>query len=193
MESLNPGTTVYFCWYDFQHKKEHTLTGEVVDNSDYQDTQWQDYVNVRFHPPGIKAVICHHFKADKLALDQSSVPHDDCTLVCAKRMPVNTSNPSASDIWKMVLQFKQDHWDYQHGHISTEVLDEYYQLWHDAIAAKRGFKEITKPYSEIATPYSEITQGYSETGAPAPVESVAEPQPPQPMKKQEVVQLDLFD
>ncbi len=202
MESLNPGTTVYFCWYDFSKKSEYLCKGEVVDNSDYQDTQWADFVYVRFQPTGISKPICHHFLPERLSTDQSNVLHDDCTLVCAKRMTVNTNNPSASDTWKMVLQFKQDHWDYQHGHINTEVLDEYYQLWHDAIAAKRGFKEITKPYSEITKPYSEITKPYSEItkpyseiSAPAPVKSVAEPQQPKRIKKAKstnIIELSFF-
>lgn len=149
---IDIGTIVYLAWYDFTKKTEHTCKGEVVDNSLWESTQWNGYVNVRFQPPSLPGVIEHHFKEDLLSLTPDIVPHDPCYLVCGKktcaydhdytiRRPatVPDGSPSGSTAWQQVQRFKQEHWDYEHGHLSIDALDEYYQLWHDAIAAKRGF------------------------------------------------------
>ena len=139
------GTKVYLNWYDFTNKTEYVCKGEVVDNSLWDGTKWQGYVNVLFRPPHSAGSFCHHFPEDKLSLTLDNVPHDDCYLVCAKKSRVyehdHTVKPHASspsDAWQQVQQFKQNHWDYQHGHISVDALDEYYAMWRDAIAAKRG-------------------------------------------------------
>lgn len=143
---IDIGTIVYLAWYDFTKKTEHTCKGEVVDNSLWESTQWHGYVNVRFQPPSLPGVIEHHFKEDQLSLTPDIVPHDPCYLVCGKKtraferdVTVRTKAVNPSEAWKTVLQFKQEHWDYEHGHLSIDALDEYYQLWHDAIAAKCGF------------------------------------------------------
>jgi hypothetical protein len=119
----------------------------VVDNELWAGTKQADMVNVRFQPPGMKAPICHHFAADKLSEDATNVPHDDCYLVCGKktRFYANDHTVSAtpkttpSDAWQRKEQFKADHWDYERGHLQLEYLDEFYQLWRDAIAAKLGY------------------------------------------------------
>jgi len=144
------GTTVYLAWYDFQKQTEHICKGEVVDNELWAGTKQADMINVSFQPPGMKAPICHHFTADKLSEDATNVPHDDCYLVCGKktrafehdhtvRRGSVTSATSPSDAWQRKEQFKADHWDYEHGHLWLEYLDEFYQLWRDAIAAKLGY------------------------------------------------------
>ena len=170
---MNTGTTVYLSWYDFAHKAEYVCKGEVVDNILWAGTQWQGYVNVLFQPPHSAGSFCHHFTEDKLALTPDNVPHDDCYLVCGKKTRSyehdHTILPhSASDAWQQVQQFKQEHWDYTHGHLSVDALDEYYTMWRDAIAAKRGFKEtILPPYSEITSPYSQISAPYHQEPQPA--------------------------
>ena len=189
---MTTGTTVYLSWYDFAKKTEHVCMGQVVDNSDYDGTQWQDYVNVRFQPPSLSAPICHHFPEDKLSHDASSVPHDDCYLVCGKKTRSFEHDPSAklrnteklntSDAWQQVQQFKQDHWDYQHGHLDTDALDEYYQMWRDAIAAKRGYSEITSSYQAITGSCPEISTSYRK-----------EPQPKKQKATTNITQLSLFD
>lgn len=139
------GTKVYLSWYDFAKGAEYVCKGEVVDNNLWEGTKWQGYVNVLFQPPHSAGSFCHHFPEDKLALTPDNVPHDDCYLVCAKKSrayehdhSVKPQASSPSEAWQQVQQFKQDHWDYQHGHLSVDALDEYYQMWRDAIAAKRG-------------------------------------------------------
>lgn len=139
------GTIVYLCWYDFRHKAEHVCMGMVEDNSLWAGTKWQDYINVSFQPPYATASFCHHFPAEKLSMTPDNVPHDDCYLVCAKKSRAyehdHTVKPQASspsDTWQQVQQFKQEHWDYTHGHLATDALDEYYAMWRDAIAVKRG-------------------------------------------------------
>lgn len=140
------GTTVYLNWYDFDKKTEYVCNGEVVDNSLYADTKYQDMVLVEFKPPHMAGTIRHHFMPDKLSADLANVPHDDCYLVCGKRTrafehDVTVKNVNASDAWQQVQQFKQEHWDYEHGHLSIDAVDEFYQLWWNAIAAKRGYQE----------------------------------------------------
>lgn len=139
------GTKVYLSWYDFAKGAEYVCKGEVVDNSLFDGTQWQGYVNVSFQPPHSAGPFCHHFTEDKLSLTPDNVPHDDCYLACAKKSrtyehdhSVKPQASSPSEAWQQVQQFKQDHWDYQHGHLSVDALDDYYQMWRDAIAVKRG-------------------------------------------------------
>ena len=147
MEKLNPGTTVYFCWYDFQHKKEYTLTGEVVDNSDYQDTQWADFVCVRFQPTGVSAPIHHHFLPERLSTDQSNVPHDDCYLMLQSAevapLPTPRYKSSKDNPWLLMTEFKNQHWDAEHNRLQVDALDEFYRLWRIAINWRIG-KEITE-------------------------------------------------
>lgn len=144
------GTIVYLCCYDFQKQTEHICKGEVVDNELWAGTKQADMVNVSFQPPGMKAPICHHFTADKLSEDATNVPHDDCYLVCGKKTRFYahdhtvsaTPKTTPSDAWQQVQQFKQEHWDYEHGHLAIDAIDEFYQLWHDAIAAKLGVFQV---------------------------------------------------
>ena len=150
---MNIGTTVYLAWYDFRQQTEHICKGEVVDNELWAGTKQADMINVSFQPPGMKVPICHHFTADKLSEDAINVPHDDCYLVCGKktrafehdhtvRRGSVTSTASPSDAWQRKEQFKADHWDYERGHLQLEYIDEFYQLWHDAIAAKLGVFQV---------------------------------------------------
>ena len=201
---MAPGTIVYLNWYDFNKKTEFLLKGEVVDNSDYQGTQWANFVYVSIQLNGMSAPICHHFLPPQLSTDASNVPHDDCYLVCGKKsrfmehdVTVRRKKLNPSDAWLQVQQFKQDHWDYIHGHISTDALDEYYQLWHDAIAAKRGFTEITSPYREITSPYREITSPYREISTPYSSKPAEAPSKPKKIVKKStpnnIIELSLFE
>lgn len=203
---MTAGTTVYLNWYDFTKHTEYLCKGEVADNSMWQDTKHADKINVRFHPPGMSGSICHHFHVGQLSLEPDNVPHDDCYLVCDKKTRFfehdttvklkNGRKLNASEAWKQVQQFKRGHWDYEHGHISIDALDEYYQLWHDAIAAKRGYRETEVPSSEITVPYQEITRGYSEISVPyssKPAEASIKPKLKQLGAQQKITQLSLFD
>jgi len=154
MNNMTLGTTVYLAWYDFRQQTEHICKGEVVDNELWAGTKQADMINVSFQPPGMKAPICHHFTADKLSEDATNVPHDDCYLVCGKKtrfyahdhtVSATPKNSTSSDAWQRKEQFKADHWDYERGHLQLEYLDEFYQLWHDAIAAKLGVPQNETP------------------------------------------------
>lgn len=186
MNNLSPGTTVYFCWYDFQHKKEHTLTGEVVDNSDYQDTQWADFVYVRFQPSGMSAPIHHHFLPDCLSTDNTNVPHDYCYTMENITVHVPSYKVTKDNPWLQMTEFKNKHWDGEHNRLQVDALDEFYRLWHIAINWRIGqircIEDLPKMKIEYPNTPKEAKQPQKQ-----------EPQPPQPMKKQEVVQLDLFD
>lgn len=184
---MNIGTIVFLRWYDFNKKTEHVCKGEVVDNSLWDGTKWQGYVNVSFQPPSLSGAIQHHFKEDQLSLTPDNVPHDDCYLTCGKNTRVfqhdytvrrgsATSASSPSDAWQQVQQFKLKHWDYEHGHLSIDALDEYYQMWHDAIAAKRGYQPAaTVPCNSVAgTSSTSVPQNETpQTTTPATSATVA--------------------
>lgn len=149
---MNVGKTVYLNWYDFDKKTEHVCKGQVVDNALWADTQWSNHINVSFQPPHAAGPFCHHFPEDKLSLTPDDVPHDDCYLLCGRKTrayqhDVTIKKVSPSDAWQQVQQFKHDHWDYEHGHLSTDALAAFYQLWHDAIAVKRGLT-VTQPVTQ---------------------------------------------
>ena len=160
------GTKVYLSWYDFSKKTENICKGEVVDNSLWDGTRWQGYVNVLFQPPHSAGPFCHHFLPERLSLTPDNVPHDDCYLTCGKKSRFyehdttnqlkNDGKYNPSDAWQRVQQFKQEHWDYQHGHLSIDALDEFYQMWREAIAAKLGVFQVgtdfvPKPVPQIVT------------------------------------------
>lgn len=151
------GKVVYLAWYDFDKKSEYICSGEVVDNSDYAGTQWADYVNVSFCPPGFKQPICHHFLPEKLSVHSDKVPHDDCYLVCGRKSrayehdyTVKQQPQRPSDSWQQVQQFKQEHWDYQHGHLSIDALNDFYRLWRIAVAARYGVTIEEAPVTVVA-------------------------------------------
>lgn len=195
---MTVGSVVYLCWYDFQKRTEHVCKGEVVDNEAWNGTKWEHFVNVRFQPPSLSGTIEHHFKEEKLSMTADNVPHDDCYLVCGKKTRFfehdiagklsKGEKLNASDAWKTVQQFKQEHWDYKHGHLAVEALGEYYQMWREAIAAKRGI-----------TPDADATGVVAEKAEakPQPTEQVRPSAKAQgtvvKKKKEEVVQLSLFD
>ena len=142
---MAPGTKVYLSWYDFGKKTENICKGKVVDNSLWDGTRWQGYVNVLFQPPHSAGPFCHHFPADKLSLTPDNVPHDDCYLVCGKNTltyqhdaTVRQKPQQPSEAWQAIQQFKHEHWDFQQGHLRIESLEEFYQLWRAAVAAKLG-------------------------------------------------------
>lgn len=133
---MNVGDTVYLRWYDFRTGAENVHTGTVVDNSLWEGTKWQDYVNVQFQPVGMKGPICHHFMPEKLSTVNDNVPHDDCYLVCAKRKD-NTGQEPPSFYELLVQQFKEDHWDRKHNHLKTDSLETFYFFWKKAHGAPK--------------------------------------------------------
>lgn len=170
------GTIVYLCWYDFQKQTEHICKGKVVDNELWAGTKQADMINVCFQAPGMAAPICHHFAADKLSKDATNVPHDDCYLVCGKKTRAYqhdhtvsaTPVTSPSDAWQRKEQFKADHWDYEHGHLKLEYIDEFYQLWHDAIAAKLGVLQNETPSAVASAPVTLPSHKEATTPAASP-------------------------
>ncbi len=142
------GTTIYFAWYDFNKMCEHVCSGTVVDNGIFQGTQWANHVYVSFTPPGLHKPICHHFILEMLSTKPDNVPHDDCYLVCGSKTRFFEHDPTAklkkseklntSDAWQMVQQFKNEHWDYNNGHIKIEDLEEFYQLWRTSVSLRHA-------------------------------------------------------
>lgn len=148
------GQKVYLNWYDYSLGRECLLEGEVADNSSYLGTQWQDYVNVRLVPPSLMQPICRHFKPEKLSHDRQNVPHDDCFLICGKKQQEPQRERMMESGAMSLEDFKKLHWNHERNHLQTDSLEAFYRLWHDAIAAKFGYSEITQGYSQITIPYS---------------------------------------
>lgn len=211
---MNVGDTVYLRWYDFRTGAENVHTGTVVDNSLWEGTKWQDYVNVQFQPVGLKGPICHHFLPDKLSTVNDNVPHDDCYLTCgeisekAKKIStieVNVSNMQAkissddvlpSDDRAQLEAFKQENWDHQHNYLRVDKLDEFYQLWR-MFMVSFGYVEA-KPAKRIV---SDGQMAELKERLTAQLEQEAKPQAdvkPQPVKRKKkksktnVTQLSLF-
>ena len=132
------GKTVYVRWYDFQKKAEFLCKGEVVDNELWAD-KYKGMVQVRFMIPSLQAYICHPFLPEKVSEDVNDVPHDDCYLLYAKRKTA-VSSKQPSEAWQAVQQFKHEHWDWSRGHLAADALDEFYEMWHDAVAAKLRYR-----------------------------------------------------
>ena len=208
------GTIVYLCWYDFHQQTEHICKGEVVDNSLWAGTKQADMINVSFQPPGMSGPIQHHFTADRLSMTDSDVPHDECYLVCGKKTrayqhdaTVKHKPQQASDAWQQVQQFKRDRWDYKRGHLDIDALDEFYQLWHDAIAAKLGTSvtyqsHTPKPHSTEVVPQNSTppkslqlhtTATTSAASPPAKKLTAKEKRSTGTIKYQDSIQTSLFE
>ena len=199
---MQSGKVVYLCWYDFQREKEYVLTGEVTDNALYGGTMWEDWVNVKFTVPGMSAPICHHFRPERLSEQPDNVPHDEAYLVCGKETKPNYQKVKGNP-WLEMTEFKQAHWDEAHNRLQVDALDEFYRLWAIAINWRIGYTKHGEPAKPAKKPSETITQGSPAITQPycpinQPSETVhveevaywkAEPKP----KKQEVVQLSLFD
>lgn len=147
---MAPGTKVYLNWYDFNKKTEFLLKGEVVDNSDYQGTQWADFIYVSIQLNAMSAPICHHFLPQQLSTDASNVPHDDCYLLCGQQQP---QQKRGSNPWLTMTEFKRAHWDDQRNHLQTDALDEFYRLFLIAInwrlkmeLPKKGLQKMKMEY-----------------------------------------------
>ena len=52
---------------------------------------------------------------------------------------------TVSHEWMMLQQFKKEHWDEERGHINIDALEEFYNLWRDAIAIRSGMMKQYKP------------------------------------------------
>lgn len=185
---MTVGTTVYLNWYDFQREKEYVLTGEVMDNALYGGTMWEDWVDVKFTVPGMSAPICHHFRPERLSEQPNNVPHDEAYLVCGKEAKPNYQKVKGNP-WLEMTEFKRAHWDEAHNRLQVDALEEFYRLWTIAINwrigyTKHGKEQLAKPAKKPAEP---ITQG-----SPAITQPYC-PITPGYQKKQEVVQLSLFD
>lgn len=202
---MTVGSVVYLCWYDFQKRTEHVCKGEVVDNSLYGGTQWEDWVNVQFKPVGMKTAIQHHFRPERLSEDANNVPHDEAYIVCGKEAKVDYQKVKGNP-WLVMTEFKQAHWDDEHNRLQVDALEEFYRLWAVAMNWRIGY-EVKKAGKK---PDVDATVVVAKT-AGKPAGTVAKKAEAKPQhteqekpsakaqgtvvkkKKEEVVQLSLFD
>lgn len=197
---MEPGKVVYLCWYDFQREREYVLTGEVTDNALYGGTMWEDWVNVKFTVPGMSAPICHHFRPERLSEQPDNVPHDEAFIACGK-LKANYQQVK-NNPWLEMTEFKQAHWDEAHNRLQVDALEEFYQLWAIAINWRIGYTKKYKAKSDMKMDYP-ITPDEAMRYAKKPSEPITQGSPaitqpycpitPGYQKKQEVVQLSLFD
>ncbi|MBO6252735.1 MAG: hypothetical protein J6O49_03655 [Bacteroidaceae bacterium] len=156
------GQKVYLNWYDYSLGRECLLEGEVVDNSSYLGTQWQDYVNVRLVPPSLMSPICRHFKPEKLSHDRQNVPHDDCFLICGQKQQEPQRERMMEYEVMSLEDFKKLHWNHERNHLQTDSLEAFYRLWRHRVVIRLGMQKVAKEMT-----YTVIHQEYPSTPAEA--------------------------
>ena len=60
------------------------------------------------------------------------------TSVTAKPQPAVTG---PSPAWQRLQEFKLSQWDAEKKRLKVDALDEFYRMWRDSVAEKRGFRE----------------------------------------------------
>lgn len=121
--------TVYVNWYG------KALRGEVVENR--RTDSLADMVAVRIPLMGCHPVALftprHVYMSPEQIDGKSSKVYEEPSKVSS-----TVHNPSPA--WQRIQAFKASHWDEARGHLKVDALDEFYQMWRDAVAEKRGVK-----------------------------------------------------
>jgi hypothetical protein len=200
--------TVYVRWYG------NILQGELLDE-EYLGMK-QVRIPLDGHHPVALFTPGHVYESAELAANNSpgkspNIPRSFPELPenfpelpenFQKSAEISKLDHLVSDDRETIDAFKRDNWDQEHNHLRIDKLDEFYQLWREAMRPF-GFVEaeavhesctpsqqpkshkpaaITKGYSEITSPYPAITQGYSETTQPYSKKT----------KKPQIIELSLF-
>lgn len=183
--------TVYVNWYG------QTLQGEVVENR--RTDSLADMVAVRIPLMGCHPVALftpqHVYMSPEQIAGYSSKVYEEPSKVYKKLSKVSSTvrNPSAA--WQRIQAFKASHWDEARGHLKVDALDEFYKMWRDAVAEKRGVK--VEPVTHICV--QETQPIISDTSQMVPDEAAPLQQqlPPityhKPKKPIVATQLSLFD
>lgn len=134
----NPGSTVYVHWYG------KLLQGTVINDHDLMGM-----VAVRIPLQGGHPVALftpgHVYESETAANGiQAGEPHkkmaeDRTATSCKDSKPVYSTKDNPSEAWQAIQNFKQEHWDDEHNRLRIDSLEEFYQLWRAAVAAKYGF------------------------------------------------------
>ena len=176
--------TVYVNWYG------KTLLGEVVENR--RTDSLADMVAVRIplmgcHPVALFTPQHVYTSPEQIDGDSSKVSEEP------SKVSSTVQNPSAA--WQRIQAFKASHWDEARGHLKVDALDEFYQMWRDSVAEKRGVK--VEPVTHICV--QETQPIISDTSQIVPDEAAPSQQLLQPITyhkpKKPIVatQLSLFD
>ncbi len=148
------GTTVFVYWYG------KIVQAQTIDRKGHCDwPPFAEWIPVRMvipnsegDPivPGVSNICMYHMhhvyasaEEAQQAIDALEHKKPSATVQEASASPIvptvsdsTTSNPS--DAWQAVQKFKQEHWDTEHNHLRIDSLEEFYQMWRNAIAAKMG-------------------------------------------------------
>ena len=190
--------TVYVRWYD------NILQGELLDG-EYLGMKQVRIPLDEHHPVALFTSDHVYESAEQIAENvpelTENVPNvPKVEMVHLSEVAYWGTDVLPADDREMIETFKCDNWDQEHNHLRIDKLDEFYQLWREAMTPF-GFVEaeavhesctpsqqpkshkpaaITKGYSEITSPYPAITQGYPEITQPY-------------SKKPQIIELSLFD
>ena len=128
---------VYVRWYG------NVLEGEVVENK--RTDSLRDMVAVRIplmglHPVALFTPPHVYATAEQAAQGTSAVISREAPKVSSDTPEVSENTPKVSDAWMRLQQFKKDNWDTERNHLKVEALDEFYRMWRESVAEKRGYK-----------------------------------------------------
>ena len=129
-------STVYVRWYN------SVLQGVVVPNDTPADKLLGSMVAVRIPLQGSQAIALFtpaHVYA--IPPDQPDAQTTVCCDLVATEPPTPPApTPKVSPAWQRIQDFKAAHWDEPHNRLRIDALDEFYQMWRNAVAEKVGYK-----------------------------------------------------
>jgi hypothetical protein len=139
--NISIGTIVYVHWYG------KLLQGTVINDHDLMGM-----VAVRIPIQGVEAIALFtpgHVYASteeaqqaRAAIQQqkpaATIPAAGNVPDRPRPLPAPSTKATPSETWQAIQKFKQEHWDADCNHLRIDALEEFYQLWRAAIAAKYG-------------------------------------------------------
>lgn len=132
----SPGTTVYVHWYG------KLLQGTVVNDNDLMGMVAVRIPLMGGHPVALFTPAHVYSSAEepqpKPAAAVSAASPAGKSPDHSQPFPAPSTKDNPSYACQILQKFKQEHWDQQHNHILTAHLEDFYQLWRTAVAAKQG-------------------------------------------------------
>jgi hypothetical protein len=122
------------------------------------------------------------------------------TDIIISQIEAGNPNIELSEGWKMIQQFKTEHWDYENNHLRIDALDDFYRLWKSLISPILVLNTDPKTLERLKEEYANYNGVLYVTDA-KPSTYIVSDEKMEQLKaklkqslkpKQQTVQLDLF-
>lgn len=173
------------------------VEGMIVENSEVTPAL-ASMVVVRIPVQGVRASAlftpAHVYPSAELAGMKEHIK------VVPAEKPINTPSVEAetSELYRRLQEFKLANWDIEHNHIKLTALNDYYDLWREYVAEKRGAKhkrmemEYPSTHEEAMNPKLHVSDTKM-ADLKSQLKKALAPAKPKPRKKVNVSQLSFWE